>query len=85
METKTVLARPYLKELKVIENELSEIWKLLSPAEKQKRAIFQKMNRVRITLHRLIYSHDLGNKSQAQCEPKINGDSDSQKNYTKRD
>jgi hypothetical protein len=60
-----------IKELKDIESELRSIWNQLSNSEKQKRIILHKMNRVQMTLHRLMHSHDGGAKTQDPSEPKV--------------
>jgi hypothetical protein len=45
--------KDYLSELKAIEEELKEIWKALTPSERQKRQIVVKMNRIQMTIHYL--------------------------------
>jgi len=50
----------YLKELNRIEDELKELWKMLSPSERQKRPVVQKMNRVKMTLYRIRSSNLIG-------------------------
>lgn len=53
----TTKCNNFSKELKLIDKELSEIWKALSQQEKRKQIILHKMNRVKMILHRLIYSN----------------------------
>lgn len=55
-------------ELTFIEDELNAIWKLLSGSERQKREVVRKMNRVRMTLHRLKYSGEAGTKPLIKTE-----------------
>lgn len=71
------------KELRKIEEELIAIWKLLSLSERQKRPVVQKMNRVRMTLHRLKFSHCVGRQPQVSQEKKCDAEIASQK--VKRD
>lgn len=85
METGKPSTNPFLIDLKRIETELNAIWKLLSPEEKQKLVIFQKMNRVRMTLHRLIYSQRWDVKPQVQYEPSRGVSEAPQSKETKRD
>lgn len=83
METKKPEAELFSKELRKIEEELKAIWKLLSPSERQKRLVVQKMNRVQMTLHRLKFFHSVGRQPQAPLEQKCDAEIASQK--VKRD
>lgn len=83
METKKPETESFSKELSKIEEELKAIWKLLSPSERQKRLVVQKMNRVQMTLHRLKFSHCVGRQPQAPQEQKCDAEIASQK--VKRD
>jgi hypothetical protein len=68
MEFGTKTVSSLSKELGLIEQELADIWKLLSPSERQKRSVFHKMNRIQMTLHRLKYFHWLEPKTQVGHE-----------------
>ncbi len=83
METKKSDAESFSKQLSKIEEELKAIWKLLSPSERQKHLVVQKMNRVQMTLHRLKFSHCVGRRLQAPQEQKCDAEIASQK--VKRD
>lgn len=83
MEIKKPEAKSFSKELCKIEEELKAIWKLLSPSERQKRLVVQKMNRMQMTLHRLKFSHCVGRQPQAPLEQKCDAETASKK--VKRD
>ena len=68
MNSKHQSGETYFHQLKTIEAELSSIWNLLSPNERQKRPVVIQMNRIRMALHRLIYSQELKDTSLLQSK-----------------
>lgn len=71
METKKPETKSLFTELRKIEEELKAVWNLLSPGERKNRAVIQKMNRVQMTLHRIKFSHNLGEQPQAPHEQNV--------------